>query len=42
VINYLESLGFETVSHKTSPRKIFLKDGITVAVEERDYKKQRI
>ena len=39
VISYLESLGFETVSHKPSPRHIFDKDGIAVSVEERKYKK---
>jgi len=35
VIKYLESLGFETVSHKMSSRKIYLKDNLTVTVEER-------
>lgn len=35
VIKYLESLGFETVSDKSSPRKIYLKDNFTVTVEER-------
>ena len=35
VIKYLESLGFETVSHKSSPRKIYLKGNLTVTVEER-------
>lgn len=35
VIEYLESLGFVTVSHKSSPRKIYLKDNIAVIVEER-------
>jgi len=39
VIEYLESLGFVTVSHKSSPRKIYFKDNITVVVEERNYKK---
>lgn len=39
VIECLESLGFVTVSHKSSPRKIYLKDDITVAVEKRKYKK---
>ena len=34
VIEYLESLGFETVSHKSSSRKIFLNDNVTVTVEE--------
>ena len=36
VIKYLESLGFVTVSHKSSSRKIYLKDNITVSVEERN------
>jgi len=36
VIRYLKSLGFETISHKSSPRQIFYKDGINVSVEERD------
>ena len=35
VIEYLESLGFETVSHKSSQRMIYLKDNVTVTVEER-------
>ena len=39
VISYLESLGFETVSHKSSPRQIFYKDDIAVSVEERKDKK---
>ena len=39
VISYLESLGFETVSHKSSLRQIFYKNDITVYVEERKYKK---
>lgn len=39
VIKYLESLGFETVNHKMSSRKIYLKDNHTVTVEERKYKK---
>jgi len=39
VIDYLESLGFITISHKSSPRKIYFKDNITVTVEERKYKK---
>ena len=34
VINYLESLGFETVSYKSSPRQIFYKDNIAVSLEE--------
>ncbi len=39
VIDYLESLGFVTVSHKSSSRKIFLKDDIIVAVEKRRHEK---
>ncbi|MFX0125640.1 MAG: hypothetical protein ACFFAE_18600 [Candidatus Hodarchaeota archaeon] len=35
VIEFLESLGFETVSSESSPRKIYLKDNFTVTVEER-------
>ncbi len=35
VIEFLESLGFETVSHKSSPRKIYFKDNLAVTVEER-------
>jgi len=35
VIGYLESLGFETVSHETSPRMVFHRDKVTVTVEER-------
>jgi hypothetical protein len=35
VIDYLESLGFETVSHETSSRLIFQRDKVTVSVEER-------
>ena len=35
VIEYLESLGFITVSHKSSSRQIFFKDNVTVAVEEK-------
>jgi len=41
VISYLESLGFETVSHKSSPRQIFYKDNITVSLEERKYKSKK-
>ncbi len=36
VISYLKSLGFETVSHESSSRQLFYKDGINVSVEERD------
>lgn len=39
VIAHLRSLGFETVSHISSPRKIFLKDDIIVTIEERPNKK---
>jgi len=39
VIRYLESLGFETVSHKSSQRQVFYKDDVAVSVEERKYKK---
>ena len=35
VVDYLESLGFETVSHEASSRLIFLRDKVTVTVEER-------
>jgi len=35
VVDYLESLGFELVSYKTSSRMIFLRDKVTVTVEER-------
>jgi len=35
VIEYLESQGFMTVSHKSSSRQIFFKDNVTVTVEER-------
>ena len=37
VIEYLESLGFVTVSHKSSSRQIFFRDNIAVTVEERNY-----
>jgi len=39
VINYLESLGFVTVSHKSSSRKIYFKDDTIVTVEKRIHKK---
>jgi len=42
VIKYLESLGFVTVSHKSSPRKIYFKDDITVTVDERKNTKYKI
>ena len=35
IIDYLESLGFETVSHETSSRLIFQNGKVTVTVEER-------
>lgn len=35
VIDYLDSLGFETVSHETSSRLIFHRDKVTLTVEER-------
>ena len=35
VIEFLESLGFETVSSESSPKKIYLKDNFIVTVEER-------
>lgn len=39
VIKYLESLGFVTVSHKSSQKQIFFKDNISIVVEEINYKK---
>jgi hypothetical protein len=39
VIEYLESLGFETVSHISSSKQIFFKDDVSVIVEERKHKK---
>ena len=39
LIEYLESLGFDTVSHTSSTRKIFFKDDIAVTVEGWNYKK---
>ena len=39
VISCLKSLGFETVSHKSSSRQIFYKGDVAVSVEERKYKK---
>ncbi len=38
IIEYLESLGFVTVSYKSSKRMIYFKDDITVVAEERNYK----
>jgi hypothetical protein len=35
VIEFLKSLGFITVSHESSSKKIFFKDNIVVMVEER-------
>ena len=35
VIDYLESLGFKTVSHEMSSRMIFHRDKVIVTVEER-------
>jgi predicted RNA binding protein YcfA (HicA-like mRNA interferase family) len=35
VIEYLESLGFVTISDKSSSRQIFFKENIAVTVEER-------
>ena len=40
LIEYLESLGFETVSQESSPRMIYLKDNITVTIEERKLSKK--
>jgi len=34
IINYLKSLGFEAVSHKSSSRQIFYKDDIAVSVKK--------
>ncbi len=39
VIEYLESLGFVTISHISSSKQIFFKDNISVVVEERKHKK---
>jgi hypothetical protein len=36
VIEYLESLGFVTVSHRSSSRQTFFRDNISVTVEERN------
>jgi predicted RNA binding protein YcfA (HicA-like mRNA interferase family) len=35
IVDYLESLGFNLVSYKTSSRMIFHRDNITVTVEEK-------
>ena len=34
IIEYLESLGFETISHNSSQRQIFHNEDIVVTVEE--------
>ena len=39
VIEYLKSLGFVTVSHKSSSKQIYSKDDLSVIVKERNYKK---
>lgn len=34
LIRYIKSLGFESISHKSSRRKIFFKDNIIVTVDD--------
>jgi len=41
IINYLESLGFENISHNSSHRQIFHYDNITISLEERVNKNER-
>jgi hypothetical protein len=39
VIKYLESLGFITVSHKSSVQQVFSKENIIVIVEDKSHTK---